>query len=90
MSRILITIDRLVLKGIDPVDRHVLANALKTELALILADPVTRVALSQSRRTPVLRLGRVQLAPGFAGARQFGLGIARAIGKRLNSGGVQR
>jgi hypothetical protein len=90
MSRMLITIDRLVLKGIDPADRHALANGLKTELALILADPATRGALWQSRYTPVLRLGRVQLAPGLAGARQFGVGTARAIGKRLNSGGVQR
>ena len=90
MSRILINIDCLVLKGIDPADRLALANGIKAELARILADPATRAALSQSRRTPVLRLGRIRLDPGQAGARKFGGGIARAIGKNLNAVGAKR
>jgi hypothetical protein len=90
VSVIKVNIDRLVLKGIDPADRHALTRGLRTELARILADPATRAGLSQSRRTPVLRLGRVALDPGMAGARKLGNGIARAIGKGLNPGGGNR
>jgi hypothetical protein len=76
-------IDRLVLRGIDPMDKHALADGLKTELARMLGDPATRAALMQSRRTPVLRLGRMAMQPGMAGARALGGGVAKAIGKGM-------
>jgi len=76
-------IDRLVLRGIDPMDKHALADGLKTELARVLGDPATRAALGQSRRTPVLRLGRMAMQPGMAGARALGGGMAKAIGKGM-------
>jgi hypothetical protein len=70
-------IDQLVLRGIDPMDKHALADGLKTELARVLSDPATRAALGQSRRTPVMRLGRM------AGARALGGSVAKAIGKGM-------
>jgi hypothetical protein len=76
-------IDRLVLRGIDPADKHALADGLKTELARLLADPSMRAAMMRSRRTPVLRLGRVAMEPGMAGARALGKGVAKAIGKGM-------
>lgn len=79
-----ITIDRIVLRGIDPSDRQAIVSGMKAELARILADPSTRAAISQSRRTPVLRLGKMPLAQGSAGARKLGGGIARAIGKGIS------
>lgn len=79
-----VTIDRIVLRGIDPSDRQAIVSGMKAELARILADPVTRAAVSQSRRTPVLRLGKMPLAQGSAGARKLGSGIARAIGKGIS------
>jgi hypothetical protein len=86
MSRVIhVNIDRVVLRGIDPAERHALVTSLQSELARVLADPATRAAVSRSRRTPVLRLGRLPLDPGLAGARRLGTGIARAVGKGLRS-----
>jgi hypothetical protein len=85
MSRIRLTIDRLVLRGIDPADGQTLLRSLQSELARVLAEPGTGPALSRSRRTPLMRLGRVPLDPGPAGARRLGGSIARAIGKGLNT-----
>ena len=86
MSTIHVNIDRLVLRGIDPANRPALVAGLRTELSRILADPATRAAWPQyqTRRTPVLRLGKMRLAPGTAGARTLGTGIARAIAKGVN------
>lgn len=76
-------IDRLVLRGIDPADKHALADGLKTELVRVLADPLMRAAILRSHRTPVLRLGRMTMEPGMAGARTLGKGVAKAIGKGM-------
>jgi hypothetical protein len=83
MSRIKLTIDRLVLTGFDPADRNALAEGLQGELSRLLADPVTDAASAQSRRTPVVRLGRMPLDPGPSGGRKLGHTIARGIGKGL-------
>jgi hypothetical protein len=84
MSRIDVNIDRIVLSGIDPADRHALIGALKAELARVLVDPAARAAISKSRRTPVLRLEKMSMWQGTAGARKLGSGIARAIGKGIS------
>ena len=86
MSTIHVNIDKVVLRGIDPANRPALIAGLRTELSRILADPGTRAAWpqNQTRRTPVLRLGKMSLAPGTAGARKLGTGIARAIGKGIS------
>lgn len=76
-------IDRLVLRGIDPLDQRALADGLKTELARLLGTPAARSAMAQSRRTPVLKLGRMAMQPGQAGARALGGGVAQAIGKGI-------
>lgn len=83
MSPIHVHIDRLVLRGIDPSDRNALANGLKSELARVLADPATQSAMSKSRRTPVMRLGKMPMEQGIGGARKLGGGIALAIGKGI-------
>jgi hypothetical protein len=79
--KVTLTIDRLVLRGVDPMDHRALEDGLKSELARVLAEPATQAALGKSRRTPVLRLGRMPMTPGLAGAREFGGSLARAIGK---------
>ena len=83
MSRIRVTIDRLMLKGVEPGNHKALVEGLQTELSRVLADPAARAALANSRRTPVLRLGRMPLQPGPSGGRSFGQGLARAIGRSL-------
>ena len=59
MSRITVTIDRLVLKGLEAGDRAALAEEFQSELSQVLADPLTRPKWLCSYRTPVLRLGRL-------------------------------
>jgi len=81
VSRVTVTIDRLVLSGIEPGDRQALVAGLKSELARLLAG----TEAAQSRRTPVLRAGRMPLEPGPAGARRLGGGIAKAIRQGIGS-----
>ena len=83
MSRIRVTIDRIVLSGMQPAERTSLVEALRSELSRVLADPATRADWARSHRTPVLKLGRMPVEPGPAGGRKLGGGMARAIGKGL-------
>jgi hypothetical protein len=88
MSRITLTIDRLVLSGFDLAERGALVDGLRTELSRVLADPATRANWARSHRTPALRLGPMPLrGDGSAGGRKFGQGLAqgmaRAVGKGL-------
>ncbi len=83
MSRIRVTIDKLVLKGMQPVQRTALVEALQAELSRVLADAATRAQWARSHRTPVLKLGRMSLEPGPAGGRKLGGGMARAIERGL-------
>jgi hypothetical protein len=80
VSRIDVTIDRLVLRGLDPAARTALVQGLRAELEQVLGDPAKRAELS-SRKTPLLRLGQVPLQPGISGARNLGRTVARAVGK---------
>ena len=81
MSRVRVTIDSLVLEGLDPGTGKALAEGLRAELARVLSDPAARGAWTRSQRTPVLRLGRMMLEPGATGGRALGGGVARAIAK---------
>ena len=83
MSKIHVIIDRLVLSGLDPAARHAFVTGLKTELARTLADPAQRADWATSRRTPVLRLGRVALDPGVGGARKLGGHVAKGIARGI-------
>jgi hypothetical protein len=83
VSRIHLTIDRLVLRGIDPGDRNALTKGLEAELARVLAEPAARREWARTHRTPVIRLGPMMLESGPAGGSKFGAGLARAIGGRL-------
>jgi hypothetical protein len=79
MSRIHVTIDRLVLRGLDPAARHAFVASLKTELTRALADPAQHANLANSRQTPVLRLRSVSLDPGVGGARKLGGQVAKGV-----------
>jgi hypothetical protein len=83
MRRIRVTIDLLVLRGLDPAERKTLVEGLQSELARVLADPATRTKWARSHRAPVLRLGRMPLESGPSGGRKFGSDTARAIGRGL-------
>lgn len=82
VSRIHLRIDRLVLNGMDRPEGTALTDALRTQLAQAVADLSKREGWKSSHRTPVVKL-RMPLEPGIPGARKLGVGMARAIGKRL-------
>lgn len=83
MSRIQLTIDRLVLNGLEPHQAKALVETLRTQLSHRLADRGTRAAWARSHRTPVLKVGRMPLESGTAGARKLGKQLARAVGREL-------
>ena len=83
VSQVRVTIDRVVFRGLETADRKALVEGLQGELSRVLADPAARAEWAKSHRTPVLKLGRMPLEPGPAGARRFGGGLARAVGARL-------
>ena len=85
MSRIRVTIDELVLKGIAAGDRNALVDGLRSELARVLSDPATSTEWATTHCTPVLRLGQLPLASGPSGGRTFGKRMARAIGRGLKA-----
>lgn len=75
-----VTIDRLVLEGLEAGDRQALVAGLERELSRLFSGPQPFAATLTSRRTPVLRLGHITWQPGRTGAEQLGGTIARAIG----------
>jgi hypothetical protein len=83
MSRVRVTIDQVVLRGLEPAERKALLEGLQGELSRVLSDAAARADWAKSHRTPVLKLGRMPIEPGPAGGRKFGGGLARAIGKGL-------
>ena len=83
MSCVRMEIDRLVLRGFQPLEGKALTEALQSQLSKVLGDRSARNQCAQSRRTPVLKLGQMSLNTGTVGARNFGTQVARAIGKGL-------
>lgn len=90
-TRVNVTIDRLVLGGMDPAARTAFVDGLRGELAEALANPATRAELQRRPSTAVLRLGPMPMGDGTSGARRLGQNVARAIGRGSGrSKGVRR
>jgi len=83
MSRIRLTIDRIVLNGFQPQDANAVTRALESQLSQVLRDPAARGEWARPHRTPVLKLGRLTLDPGKAGAHAFGRRLGTAVGRGL-------
>jgi hypothetical protein len=83
VSRIRVTIDRVVLNGVQPIEGKALTHALESQLSQALADRDTRHEWARSRRTPVLTLAPMTLSPGTAGARTFGRSLGGAVARGL-------
>jgi hypothetical protein len=77
MSPIDVTIDRIVLSGIDPANRDALVAGLREGLARALAEPHGYTP----RRATVIRVGGLALEPGRPGARRLGEGIGQSLGR---------
>jgi hypothetical protein len=83
MSRIHLTIDNLVLRGLDPAGQRAFIASLRREMESFLANPAARNEWARTHRTPVLRLNRMSLEPGAAGAGKLGSQVARGIARGL-------
>jgi hypothetical protein len=83
VSRIRVSIDRLVMRGLDAAQQTALAAGLRHELSRLLAEQASRGEWARERRTPVLRLGRMPLEPGPAGSKKFATGLARRVARTL-------
>ena len=83
MSRIRLTIDRVVLNGFEHAEARALTRALESQLSQMLADTSRRHEWARPHRTPVLKLGRMSLQPGTTGADNFGRTLGNAVGRGL-------
>lgn len=84
MSRVIVNIDRLVLRGFRNEDRHAIADGLRTELGQYLSQPDAARFLSSrgdlSHVTPgAFRIG-ARTTPVRIGAQ-----AGRVVGKELKS-----
>jgi hypothetical protein len=77
VSRIEVTIDRIVLSGIDPASQKAFVSGVREGLVRTLSEP----SLYMARSSPVVRIGGLTVEPGRAGARRLGGGVGRAIGR---------
>jgi len=84
MKRIVVHIDRLVLRGVRHEERHAVAAGLKGELSRWLAGAGAGDRLARLGHVPRLSLGRVSLAAG-AGAEAVGVATARAVGRAADA-----
>jgi len=84
MKHIHLHIDRLVLRGFRPEDRHGVADGLQDELQRMLADPRVARQLAQTNDVSRLKIGAVTVGHG-AKPRQVGARVGRSIG-----GGIKK
>jgi hypothetical protein len=80
-----ISIDRVVLRGVDPTQAKAVVEGLRTELANVFSSDALRAGLRNSGRTGLIRVGALPMHAGRAGARKFGAGIARGLGKAMRT-----
>ncbi|MDM0112223.1 hypothetical protein QTI66_08680 [Variovorax sp. J22R133] len=86
MTRLVVHIDKLVLSGLPPEDRHAVAAALEQELALQLGPHMADAQLAAriASRGDVARLAPapLRMGPGMS-ASALGRQVARDIARSL-------
>ena len=82
MRRVIVHIDRLVLKGFRPGDRHAIAQGLQEQLTNLLSAPGMAEQLTQMQSDPRLRAGSMNIAAD-AKAQQVGMAIANKLGQGI-------
>ncbi|MGH8630772.1 MAG: hypothetical protein ACREU7_08405 [Burkholderiales bacterium] len=83
MKRVIVHIDRLVLKGFGQEDHRRIAADLQGELGRLLANPVAVARLTSQSHVTNIRVGKAENARG---GKPVGSGIsaARAIARGLS------
>ena len=82
MKRVVVHVDRLVLRGYQHDERHAVAAGLQAELGRLLAETGAAGRLAQLGHVPRLRLGRMPITPN-ASAPAVGEAAARVIGRAV-------
>ena len=82
MKRVIVTIDRLVLKGFRPEDRHAIAVGLQEELGRVFADREAVSLLGAMGDVPRLQVGGVHIEQGSKPQR-VGESVAQGIGREM-------
>lgn len=82
MKRVVLHIDRLVLRGFDREDQAGIAEGLRAELGRLLATPQAGQALVAQHSVPRLKVAALRIAPGAqatAVGEQTAQGIVRGM-----------
>ena len=82
MKRVIVHIDRLVLKGFRPEDRHAIAAGLQQELGRVFADREAVSLLTARGNVSQLQVGGVPVEHGSKPQR-VGESVALGIGKEI-------
>ena len=82
MKRVVVHIDRLVLKGFRPEDRHAIAAGLEQELGRVFADREAVSLLRARGDLSRLQVGGVPVGQGWT-PRRLGESVAQGIGKEI-------
>ncbi|MEO8718838.1 MAG: hypothetical protein ABI423_11535 [Burkholderiales bacterium] len=82
MKHVIVHIDRLVLKGFRPEDRHAIALGLQQELGRVFADREAVSLLKARGSTAQLQVTGVQIEHGLM-PRRVGENVAQGIGKEI-------
>ena len=82
MTRVIFHIDRLVLNGFRPEDRHALSAGLQQELSQLLTNPLAAQNLMNLSDQSQLQAGRIHLAPS-AKPQTIGAQVAQSINKEF-------
>ena len=88
MTRVVLHIDRLVLRGVERGDAGALAAALRSALQERLGGPAA-AALAAHPSTALLRAQPVRLAPGGGAGNHgqvIGQSVAQSIARQLTPG----
>lgn len=83
MRRVVVHIDRLVLRGFGDADAAGVGAGLQGELGRMLADRGAGSRLASLGHVASLNAGKVRLAP-YVKSRQFGISTGRAIAKGMS------
>ncbi len=82
MTRMIVHIDRLVLKGFRPEDRHAIGMGLQQELGRVFADREAVSFLTAARDVPRLQVGGVLIGHGSK-PQHVGENVAQGIGREI-------
>jgi hypothetical protein len=82
MTRVIIHIDRLVLKGFRPEDRYAVAQGLQAELERVLSGRDAASRLRGIGDVPRLQVGDVAVEKG-ASPERVGESVAQSIGREI-------